>query len=212
MDYIEPYGKGGVLLNKATPISPHIEVLNDLDPGTGVIFRALRDDPSMFIGRLKRIKYCESTFERALKPVEGNDLDKGVNEFVLRQMSRGGLKKNFKPPTEEESWINSIEQLDIIANRIKNVYIFSKSPLSIIQAFDDVNALIYVNPPEIAKNSEMAAEDHAKLSDYLHQFRGKVVISAYQNAFYKRHYCAEDGWRMVKKNTTQGVQQLFLNY
>ena len=212
MDFIEPYGPSMVLLNKINPDSGRIEVLNDLDIGVSMIFKALRDDPSMFIGRLKRIKYCENTFEKALKSIGGDELDIAVNEFVLRQMSRGGLKKSFKPTTEEDSWILAIEQLLIVAARVKNVFIFNKLPLTVIQAFDDVNVLVYVSPPEISNDGEMAAGDHAKLAEYLQQFRGKVIVSAYQNAFYKRHYLEEDGWRFVKKKTTQGIQQLLMNY
>jgi len=211
MDYVEPFGKSTVFLNKKSSEFPCVEVINNIDCGISNIFKALRDDANMFIGRLKRVKYCENTFERFLKINGGDSFDKGIGEFVLRQMSRGGLKKKFQPSIDD-SWELAIEQLYLISNRIKNLYIFNKSPLSIIQAFDDINTLIYVITPPITKDSEMTAEEHAKLSDYLHQFRGKVVIGAYQNAFYRKHYIEENGWRIIKKKTNQGIQQLIINY
>ena len=207
-DYLEPYcGAAHVLMNKNIPSDGHAEVINDPDLGVANIFRALRDDPTAFIGRLKRVKYCENTFERHLKKLEGDDLDLAMGEFILRQMSRGGLKKSYLPQ-EGESWDVIVEQLPVIADRVKNTYIFNKTPLNVIQAFDDTNTLVYVNPPEVAKD----AEDHAKLADYLHQFRGKVIVSAYSNAFYKRHYREEDGWRFIKKKTGSDTQYLILNY
>ena len=203
-DYIEPYcGSAHVLLNKTLP-KDHVEVLNDPDPTIANIFRALRDDAAMFIGRFKKVKYCENTFERTLK----KDHDE-LNELILRQMSRAGLKKTFKLSSEGEENGNMVEQLKNIAERVKNIYIFNKSPLEIIQAFDDINTLMYVNTPEI---SQTEAENHAKLANYLHQVRGKVIVSAYYNAFCKRHYKEEDGWRFIKKKTGPDIQCLILNY
>lgn len=207
-DYVEPYcGAAHVLMNKNLPSSGRVEVISDPDLGIVNIFRALRDDPAAFIGRLKRVKYCENTFERYLKKSEGDDLDLAIGEFVLRQMSRGGLKKNYLLQ-EGENWGVIVEQLETVAERVRNAYIFNKTALSVIQAFDDANTLAYVCPLEVDKD----AEDHAKLADYLHQFRGKVIISAYSNAFYKRHYREEDGWRFIKKKTGQDTQNLILNY
>jgi site-specific DNA-adenine methylase len=201
-DYIEPYCSANILFNKNIVHSGHIEVLNDPDSKVINIFRTLRDDSVKFISKLKKVKCCENTFQDILTKVTHDEFD----ELLLRQMSRAGAKKIFKHP---KHWNKLIQQLTIIAERIKDVYIFDKSPLQIIQAFDDINTLIYINAPDITQEE---AENHAKLANYLYQSRGKVIISAYSNAFYKRHYREEDGWRFIRKKTSQGLQHLILNY
>ena len=89
-------GGCSVFLNKEPSQS---EMINDKDVGVTSIFKALRDEPKDFIGRMKRIKYNESTFQKVLKKNQENDFEDyyelALNEFVLRRMSRNGLKKSF---------------------------------------------------------------------------------------------------------------------
>jgi DNA adenine methylase len=94
MTYLEPFcGGANVLLNKKKST---VEIINDLDSSVINIYQALRDEPKEFIRRLNLCKYTEETFERSLKKTQYDDyLDQAVNEFILRRMSRGGLKKHL---------------------------------------------------------------------------------------------------------------------
>lgn len=238
MDYIEPYiGGGSVLLNKLP--STGMEIINDLDEGVVQIFRALRDEPTNFIGRLKRTKYSENTFNRALKKSEDTDrdyVDHAVNEFILRRMSRGGLKTNFAwsdrerngQPGDVNAWETIIrDHLPKISKRIEHIHIFNKSALEIIQAFNDANTLLYCDPPYVAETRvskdaysyEMSTDDHIALSEAIHQFKGKVIISGYPSALYKRLFST---WRCVKRKIANHAsqqkvkkmktEQLWINY
>jgi len=222
LDYVEPYvGAGSVLLNKN--ISEGMEALNDVDPGVIQIFRALRDEANHFIGRIKRVKYCEATFERALakKDTKFKDyMDHAVNEYVLRRMSRGGLRSNFAwsnrsrggQPGDVNAWETMLEQLPIIATRIENINIFHKPALEVIKAFNDSDVLVYCDPTYLpdtratatAYEFEMSTDDHIALAEALNQFKGKVLISGYPSALYKRLYA---DWKCVRKKVANHASQ-----
>ena len=237
MDYVEPFiGGGSVLLNKDP--STGTEVINDLDEGIVQIFRALRDEPKNFIGRLKRTKYLESTFNRALKNANssGDYIDQAINEFILRRMSRGGLKTAFAwsdrerggQPGDVNAWETIIkDHLPDISQRIQHIHIFNKPALEIIKAFNDVNVLLYCDPPYLAETRvsedaythEMSTDDHLALAEELQQFKGKVIISGYPSALYKRLFSQ---WRCVKRKIANHAsqqkvkkmktEQLWINY
>lgn len=223
MDYVEPFvGAGSVFLNKKPS---EFEVINDIDQNLIQIWRALRDEPTAFISRLKRTNYAESSFNR-VKNRDGDYKDymeHAVTEFILRRMSRGGLKQAFAwserkrggIPGDVNAWNTIIEELPEIAQRCAKVNIFNKSAVDIIKAFDDDNSLIYCDPPYLhdtrtSKDSyehELSTEDHVKLADTLNSCRGKVIISGYPSTLYSRLYHADLGWKCVKKSIANHASQ-----
>ena len=238
MDYVEPYvGGGSVLLNKNT--SNGTEIINDLDLGIVQIFRALRDEPENFISRLKRTKYSERTFNRAIKRSNtkiDDYIDQAINEFILRRMSRGGLKTNFSwsdrerggQPGDVNAWETIIKDyLPKIGERIQKIHIFNKPAIEIIHAFNDANVILYCDPPYLAETRvtkdayayEMGTDDHIELAEALQQFKGKVIISGYPSALYKRLFSQ---WRCIKRKIVNHAsqqkvkkiktEQLWLNY
>jgi DNA adenine methylase len=203
--YVEPFGgAASVLINKEK--SP-IEILSDTDLSIIQIFRALRDEPTEFMRRLHLLKYCEETFLKAVarsdKPFD-DYLDHAVNDYTLRRMSRGGLKKAFSwsnrkrggKPGEINAWETALEVLPVISQRIKEVYLFNNPALDIIKIFNNKNTLLYADPPYLpetrrSKNAyecEMTTEQHIELARSLNSFQGKVVLSGYPSALYARLY------------------------
>lgn len=219
MDYIEPYiGAGSVILNKEK--SP-LEVVNDINEGIVQIYRALRDEPKHFIRKLKYTTYSENVFNRELKRTEFEDyMDHAFNEFVLRRMSRGGLKKAFAwsdrqrggQPGDVNAWNTILGILPEIAERLSEIHVFNKPALEIITSFDDENALCYCDPPYLtetrtsqkAYEDEMTDDDHIELSKALNNFRGKVIISGYPSTLYNRLY---QNWNMVEKQIANHASQ-----
>ena len=134
MTYIEPFcGGANVLLNKKTSTE---EIMNDLDINVTNLFWVLRDQLDDFIKLINKVKYNKKTFEDALEKKEfKDDLHHAINEFILRRMSRGGMKKSFawsnrlrgNKPGEINAWETIIKTLPSISERLKNVYIFNKN-------------------------------------------------------------------------------------
>lgn len=214
MVYVEPYaGAASVLLNKLP--GPE-EILNDMSFGIFQIFKAIRDNASIFMKLLEESNYTAETFEQALKRSKQTfdlPIEKAVNEYILRRMSRGGLKKSFAwserlrggQPGDVNAWKTSIEQIPDLSFRLKNVYIFNKPAIEVIKAFDRKDTLLYVDPPymqstRISKDSyeefEMDTNAHKKLCDVLSCFRGKVVISGYDSELYQQYF---SNWRKLER-------------
>lgn len=214
LTYVEPFiGAGSVFLNKE---ASEVEVINDLDEATTQIWKALRDEPTNFISRLKKIVYDEQHFLKFKRKVEEKDfkdyMDHAVSEFALRRMSRGGLRQAFAwsdrkrggKPGDVNAWETILEELPRISQRCANVRIFNKSAVEIIKAFDDEKTLFYCDPPYLAEtrvspfayNKEMTATEHLELTEALLSCRAKVIISGYASVMYKRAF---ENWKCVKK-------------
>lgn len=237
MGYIEPFvGGGSVFLNKAP--SP-TEAINDLDLGVIQIWRALRDEPSVFIQKLKRINYTEPTFKRAKNKLDSNEFDDymehAISEFIVRRMSRGGMKDAFAwserlrggQPGDVNAWDTIIKQLPELAERAAKVHIFQRPAVEVIKAFDDQDMLCYCDPPYLPDTRsspsvygvEMTTEQHIELAETLNAFRGRVALSGYPSALYKSHFA---NWRCVKKTIanhagqtetkSRKVECLWMNY
>lgn len=219
MTYLEPFcGGANVLLNKEQSV---IEIVNDLDPSVIQIYQALRDEPKEFIRRLNLCKYCEETFTRATKKTQYDDyLDQAVNEFIIRRMSRGGLKKAFAwsnrlrggQPGDVNAWMTAIKGLSDLSERINEVYIFNKPAIEIMKSFNSPNTLLYCDPPYLHEtrvsktvySSEMTTDDHIELAHALNAFEGKAMISGYASPLYNRLY---KEWNVEKKKIANHSSQ-----
>ena len=221
MTYLEPYaGAASVLINKNKAKE---EAINDLDVGIVEIFHAIRDEPKEFIARLKKVKYTEDTFLKAkIKEniIHDDYMDHAVNEFILRRMSRGGLRNAFAwserkrggIPGDANAWRTSLDVLPIIASRLQGVFIFNKSAIDVIKAFNSKNVIIYADPPYLPETRtsqnvyqmEMSENDHIKMGETLCSFSGKVIVSGYPSALYNRLF---KGWKCVKKKIVNHASQ-----
>lgn len=202
MTYIEPYGGTFDLVfvkNKSK-----FEVVNDQNEELINIFRALRDEPSEFI---KKVKGCKTTPEFFNKAHDKNlfedYLDQAVNNFILRRISKNGEKEKYQKPSSPEAWKNGVKSLNTYAERISDVYLTNKKALEVINIFNTNDSFMYCDPPYLWENnakcvysSEMTPECHMELYQLLNNFKGKVIISGCLSPLYKRLY---KNWNIEKK-------------
>jgi DNA adenine methylase len=219
MHYLEPFcGGASVLLNKKPSKE---EIINDLDDSIVTLLRVIRDQCTQFIRKIKRISYKEANFEAALKRTEfPSDLHKAINEFVLRRMSRGGLKKAYAwskrerggQPGEINAWETIIDLIPAISTRLQNVIIINKPAIELLKIFDEPNVLVYADPPYLhetrespeAYTHEMMVDEHMALAEVLNNFKGKVLISGYPSRLYNKLY---KNWRCEKKKIANHASQ-----
>lgn len=226
MTYVEPYsGAASVLLNKKPSKE---EAINDLHGGIVEIFKAVRDDAEEFAKRLKKLSYTQRTFDRALKASVGpfdQKLDLAVNEYVLRRMSRGGMKKAFAwsdrlrggQPGDVNAWKTALKMMPDLSDRLQNVYIFNKPAVEVIKAFNKPNTLLYVDPPylhstraakKVYEKYEMTEDDHKKLCEALVAFKGKVLISGYDSELYDSYFVNwQKIFRDIVNHSSQGKKK-----
>lgn len=241
MTYVELFcGGASVFLNKEPSKQ---EVINDKDDGLIYIFKALRDEPKEFIDRLKRIRYTERAFEMALKRAESSTtvfddyIDHATNEYMLRRMSRGGLKKAFAwsdrerggKPGDVNAWETMLKELPLIAERVKSTTILNSDFAEVFKTWDEEDTLLYLDPPYLPSTRsegsttlyehELSVDDHVNLLHLAKNARGKVLISGYSSPLYNKSL---KGWKCKKKNVPnnsgQGktkerrVECLWMNY
>ena len=211
-----------VFLNK---LPSKEEVINDIDPGIVHIHKALRDESKEFIERLKRIRYTERSFKMALtRSEEGftDYVDHAVNEYMLRRMSRGGMRKSFAwsdrerggKPGDVNAWETMLLELPRVSERVKNTIILNKNAFDVIKVWDEENVLIYLDPPYMSdtrsdgsKNIyeyEMSVDDHITMLNLVKNARAKVIISGYTCPLYNRTL---KGWKVKKKNVPNNSSQ-----
>jgi DNA adenine methylase len=220
LTYLEPFcGAANVLLRK----NPSHEIINDIDSGIYFILQAVRDTPYELQGRLESVPYCEDVFEKAKEKatnvlhedkinILSNPIDFAINEFILRRMSRGGLKQAFAwsdrqrggQPGDVNAWKTIIAQLPLISERLQEVVFFNCDALNFIKKFDDKNTIAYCDPPYVQQtrqshniyDHEMTNEGHERLADMLNSCKGKVIVSGYPSSLYDRLF---SDWKQVDR-------------
>ncbi len=238
MKYFEPFcGGASVFLNKERSEE---EAISDVDKGLIAIFKALRDEPTEFISRLKRCKYQETTFKKAQRRLDKeftDYIDQAVSEYIVRRMSRGGLKQAFAwsdrlrggQPGDVNAWETMLEQLPLISERLQNVSVLNEPFEDVFKVWDEEDALCYLDPPylpttraegsqELYKH-EMTVDDHVNMLNLIKNARGRVIISGYASPLYRTHL---KEWKCKKrdianhsgqgKNKERRVECLWFNF
>lgn len=202
MTYVEPFG-GGINLTLCKKRSK-FEAINDKSKEVINIYRAIRDEPADLVKKIISNKCTPEGFDKAeSKKIFDDYLDEAATEIYLRKTSKNGLKQKFQKPTNIENWKNNIKLISSYSKIIKDVYIFNKSAIEIIDIFNTEDCLIYCDPPylhenkaaKVVYNGEMTPEAHMELFRLLNDFRGKVIVSGCLSPLYKRIY---KNWNMMK--------------
>jgi DNA adenine methylase len=185
MDYLEPFlGDGSVLLAKEVSAE---EVASDLDSSLMNIWRALRDEHSVFSSRVKRVDHSKETFERYIKALGGDYMAEAVREFVLRQMSKSALKKTYLPRDGKvkcrDCWCDLFERIPEVNSRISKIFMLNKGAVEVLKAFNHDRCLAFCDPPELDTDN---SDFHAEFGELVRDFRGKVVVCARNSAMYRR--------------------------
>lgn len=199
--YCEPFGGSCAILLNRTPSL--IETYNDLDGELVNFFKCLRDYTEDLVSLLSltpvsRQEYIDSINpDSSLSPIERARLF-----FVRARQVRTGLAQKPSPgrwahyKTVSRSgvsgsvarWINSVEHLPEIAERLLNVQIENRPAIDVIHACDDKETLFYLDPPYFHESrsdknvyfNEMNFNDHSVLIDVLRNIKGRFVYSGYE--------------------------------
>lgn len=219
MTYVEPFcGGGSVFLNKQK--SNH-EILNDIDYSVYAIMLALRNTPNIFINRLRELEYKEEVFEKAKSTNDISDtIEFAINSYIRRRMSRGGLQKAFAwserkrggRPGDENAWMTMLDQLPIIADRIKDAEILNEDALEVISKYDNADTVFYCDPTYMPKtrqspkayNYEMTEDQHKQLAYKLCSCKSKVIISGYPSQQYDEWFA---DWKVIERKIVNHASQ-----
>jgi len=213
--YCEPFAGGAKLFFAKKPSL--VEILNDSDNNLVNLYRCMQNAEKRLklISFLNETPYSRSVFQNWKYGDEMtlNDIEKAGRYFFLCKASfagdveRGGFgipsKGTGRNPAR--TFRTAIDSLDIIADRLKNAVIECLDYAECIQRYDSPESLFYCDPPylntEHYYGNSFTEKDHYRLSELLHNVKGKVMLSHYQCDVYDRLY---SGWNKFTFESFKG--------
>lgn len=201
-------------------------------------FKVLRERPADLVDVLRLTPYARDEFYQCLISDDDTDLEKARKFFVTARQSFASLgaqdltkgwayakTKSYSNICDTISrWVNSIEFLPEIADKLLTVQIENKDFRETIPTFDFKGAFHYCDPPYVLSTRseksrykyEMQDKDHEEMAELLRACKGYVAVSGYPNKLYNKLY---KDWYFVKaqpkKNNmrnTEVQECLWMNY
>ena len=114
-----------------------LEILNDTQEGIIQVYRAIRDENKDFSKRISNVRCTETTFQKYLENqnLKFDDyLDKAVNEFVLRKLSKSENKEVFS--NKKVEWKKVLQEVNELHKRLQETFIMNKEAIEVIQKFN----------------------------------------------------------------------------
>lgn len=200
--YVEGFGGGASVLfeKEKTPL----EVYNDLGENVYSLFKVL-SDKEMF-ERLKEkldlTYYSEELRNEFKKDLKGElSLEDRAYKFIFVNRSSfngvGGFsttmlaRRNMSKSTSD--YLSMIDKLPEIHNRLSSVIIEHKDIMDLLDKYDKETTFMYLDPPYVKETRlsnqtyevEMSNEEHIKMCERLLSFKGKILLSGYDNELYR---------------------------
>lgn len=217
--YVEPFFGGGAVLLARNPEGVS-EVVNDLNGSLTNFWKVLQDESAFteFSRRVQAVPFSEYEYNQyadlsTLNPEEC-DVTCALAFFVRCRQSLAGRMDSFAPLSrnrtrsnmneQASAWINAVDGLPAVHDRLKRVVILNRSALDVIRQQDGPETLVYADPPYVAGtrsspdvyDHEMSLEDHRSLLNVLKNMKGKFILSGYDNVVYAEA-ARECGWKTV---------------
>ena len=207
-------GSGAVLLHKKPS---RVEVFNDLDSALINFFLVIQNPETLkqftkktqwtLYSRELFLKYSE-TWKEQEDPVEKAYQWWCVARMAFRGIWREGHKTWQTSPIKSFRNDNATKEFFMaIHKRFEKVYIENRSFEKIIQIYDNIETLFYLDPPypkDIRKSqrkiyeSESTENLHTDLVNLLLDIKGMAVLSGYETEIYTP--LLEAGWRLETKH------------
>lgn len=215
--YVEPYFGSGAVLFDYSDYENVSEVVNDLN-GQLTNFWQVLQSPSLFsefrrIINMMPVSQVEWKLSHLL--VGNSAIDCAVKFFINCRQSLTGRMQEFTALTksrtrrgmnaEVSAWLSSIDNLDIVHDRLIRVVILNDNAIKVIKREDSPTILFYLDPPyyhptrttvEDYGEYEMSHDDHLELLRTLATIKGKFILSGYNNQLYE-NYSVHYGWNRL---------------
>jgi DNA adenine methylase len=217
-DWMSPETENPPTTKMPAALQGSSEVANDLH-GELINFWRVLQNPEDFEGFRKRIEmtpFSESEFDDALASsrlgTPASNVERAVRFFILARQSRQGLMRDFATLSRNRTrsrineqvsaWLNVIEGLPDVHQRLRNVVILNQSACDVIRKQDGENTLFYCDPPYVHETRattgeyefEMTEEQHRELLDVLAGISGKFMLSGYPSMLYQE-WEVKHGWK-----------------
>jgi DNA adenine methylase len=220
--YVDCFGGGGsVLMQKSRS---YAEVYNDKWDTVVNVFQVLRDPAAALelervlrltpFSRTEFYKCGELDLQKVQDPIEKARLTifrsfSGFGSASTNSKYATGFRANNNRAgtTPAHDWVNYPDHIKTFVERLRGVVIENKDYREVISQQDSPDTLIYADPPYVhstrnmergnaAYECEMDNADHVEMAAVLHQVKGMVVLSGYENDLYTDLF---KDWMLVRK-------------
>ena len=225
--YLEPYGGSlAVLFEKERS---HIETVNDLDGEIVNFFLVARDFPEELKRKIELTPYSREEYINAYMPA--GDFVERARRFCVRcwmgfgcgNLYQNGFKSGQQShsPNPAKAWALLPETVGLAGKRLAGVQIENLPALELLQRYNTEDVFAYLDPPYLwgtrkkyLYRHEMTDREHEELLSAVLNFKGRVLLSGYDNGMYNSYL---KGWNKASKETTaesglKRTEVLWMNY
>lgn len=195
--YLEPFfGSGAVFFTKEPS---KIETINDLNKRLINFFEVCRSEPEQLAKLIYMTPISRFEQQQSLE-ISDDPLEDARRFLVLSWQSIGGIQKHLTGwrsniSTYGSKTINEWNHLpDLIfqvANRLKEAQIENQDAIQLLERYNRKEVFAYVDPPYPLSTrkgryyqTELEDERQPELLEILNRFKGKVILSGYDNQLY----------------------------
>lgn len=208
--YVEPYGGSGALLFAKEPSK--VEVYNDLHKDVVNLYAVIRNNFEQFSNSVSLSPYSRSDLNSAWLHLQipillNADFIARARDFFIVARQSFSARHNVKPGWSSSkktnhalAWMNAIDKLPEIHERLRNVQIECRPALEVMRQYDEKQTFHYLDPPYLAETRketkayehEMDYNDHFAMLCLIKQLKGMVLLSGYHHEVYDDVLA---GWR-----------------
>lgn len=190
--YIEVFGGAGwVLFGKEE--GKELEVFNDADSNLINLYRCIKYHREELQKELNWLSISREQFFDSKSQLETSgltDIQRAARFFHIIKVSFGSDRRTFG--TGKKNFAHSIEYLEEVQERLKDVVIEHKDFEDLIRVYDRPGALFYADPPyhgtEKYYDASFSYEDHIRLKTVLDSIKGKFILSYNDDDFIRKLY------------------------
>jgi DNA adenine methylase len=216
LHYVEPFA-GGLSVLLANDPEGISEIANDLN-GPLTNFWNCMMNPELFVEFRRGVEampFAESLWENAVGALKMDlpPVDSALAFFIVCRQSLAGRNDAFTGVTRSRSrrgmnaevsaWLNCVERLPAVHERLKRVLVRNRPALDIIRGEDGPRTLFYLDPPYLFETRattgeyahEMTDEQHKDLLCTLTGIEGRFLLSGYRSKLYDE-YAERCGWNL----------------
>ena len=198
------------------------ELVNDKNNDLINFLLTLKDYPEELYQKCSALPYSEALFKKyKWEEKPQNSLERAVRFFyiVMCGFSGGGhkYKTGFsisitQHSSKVQSYYSAIENLKIMATRIKQWHILNRDFENVILKYDTKDTFHFVDSPYVGCEDLYSGGfkkiDHLRLRKTLDQIKGKAMVCYYQDPLINELY---KDWYRVEYKTKSRVQKRDLN-
>jgi DNA adenine methylase len=218
--YVEPFAGGASVLLQKRPA--RFEVMNDLNDDVIAFFDMLRGRPEELIRAILLTPYAREELRRARISEPTTDPLEKARRFYIRcwqsygsgtgKTSTGwryqiGAGDNSRA-SAIGSW-NDTDHLWAVAERLKQVQIEHDDAFKVIERFDSVETLFYLDPPYVHSTRyhdstskgyrhEMDDSQHRDFAQLAKNLKGFAIVSGYPSPLYDELFA---GWKCINRES-----------